>query len=736
MDRRSACIIALLAATLATSCRVTAADATIESLARHLQSPRDEERTATFHVLAAVGTADAAILVLQVLEANQRTSLDAKELEGLFAKLPDELLLKHFTSGNAEIAALASKAIEHWDAKKVVSAMEPRLNSTDTKVRDQATRVVVNAMFDGSPEFGKLIPILLKNPNVQLRSNVIEGIFWCGLLTPAMAKEFQNDAKPEMRASIVHAMGRLSENNSTIPASRKNEFGWQIELVQALSSDSDAQVREQVVKTITNYGHVGEIFSDIATTIAVEGLSDRDPRVRLAAIESFQSRPNAEVLETLAKLTADPSGGISHAAFQVLETARYPQLADLAFAASSSPSQSAQLEGMRLLEKLGDKRLAGVAQKLSNDATIRIDAMNARLLPESGFVVKEINKQDWLKLRYDEQYLYVKRLGYLDSDQRHEQLNRLYKELDDEQRVSLLSHPSATEAIDFICERLKDPNPRVRLKALRILTEREDQSQPAGIVEAFELLKDPEREVAKAATQKLAHEPYRYVILKTRATLQNSPNQELMTYIGRSFPFNGAAAREFLLNSLLHEQDLRRIAIYWEKYIGAWDDSELRKAALNRLEQFLYLPAGMPTTPEAIEDVCAALAKAPPARALKLLPIIARIDDDRAVQALREKVKSPDRAIRWAALGALVAHGDTSNEVIDHALARLLTAKKEDWNTVRDDSMQLNWPPPVPAVLARLQTFTGLVDPAAIAELRTELERRMKAIEAAGGSSP
>jgi HEAT repeat protein len=328
----------------------------------------------------------------------------------------------------------------------------------------------------------------------------------------------------------------------------------------------------------------------------------------------------------------------------------------------------------------------------------------------------------------------VRRTLTLDPEQRADELERLYGGLDAAQRIGLLKQLNPTWSVNatalverFLVKRLKDADPVARKTALQNLTSAFGYNSAAahliGAVEAIDLLNDPDPGVAQAAGVLLGALPYKSLApLAARALLGSVDDPSRRDAVIRQA---ARLDREFLILCLQHKDSAVRRAARDQILPWHWDRPEVCLAILTGIERLDELPAGAPSGGDSIPQILQAALKNP-ARGAPYFALIGRIDDERAGEALKQAARAPERAVRWAALDALVARGDESNATLDHALARLLTAEQES------ERAFLTWPVLSSRLLARLDTFKAICRADRVERLRTEIQGKLNALAALG----
>jgi len=673
--KRSFPLIRSLCAMLLGWSTLSAVDMRADDLVRHLNSPRPVERLATLTVLAKLNDPSVVPSVLKAMRTHERL-------------------------GSSEITALAAVLQRQRLSDSVALLSDPHRDLVEAVITDLGQRPpaelepVIKHLLGGSDD------------RVVLAQRILELVVRQGGKTPAHAAlallQFQ-DAKEQRRAQAVQSLARQATLDHGMVAHIRLDMSAlvRVALVEVLASHLSASASEQPEQARWLRAQLHELAADAADHVRVAvfdrlqsgwhnrpqndspaadldlflaAMSDANPRVRAIAVQRFGWSPMPAAIPHIERLAADPEGMVAYSALTAAERLVLPSLANLAFQGCSLPHPQTRRTALRILMECKDTRLIPVATRLLDDPDWEV-RRNAQAVLAEGNVGSDtgvLALAQVAKLRPGERQGLLVRLAQLDPPERTAEIGRLYTQMTPAQRLEFMQlcarDPSlATGAGEFLIQRTADPDPQIAVFAFDALRgiNSNVRGSKLGVAEAFSRMEDRDQKVAKAARHLL------------------------------STGVNGAGVFEWLLAR--------------ERTERPYQDPD-------------RLPP-RPTTPAALVEFIATAKSAALDEQERYFIVLGRIDDPRALAALREASRSSERAIRWAALDALVRRGDQEDATLDHALARLLTTEPDRWTSAV-------WPVVDARLLTRLPTFTKLADAAALAKLRTEIERRVQAITA------
>jgi HEAT repeat protein len=515
-----------------------------------------------------------------------------------------------------------------------------------------------------------------RNPEGYARARAVHG----APLTEELARGYMRDPEARVR---VEVSGALFNNLG------KEHYPWSQKLLLEMARDADEVIRNSALKVLLEFHRrwSGPVKAEIVA-IMKAALAEANATSRHHALIFFAENYDAEVLPAVERMCADADPFVAEAAL----------------------------------------RAAGAAAQLASDPHWEVQGEARRILAKSGSAEKATLAAAAISRGKDSQLNdVVRRALTLDPAQRLDELEKMYKSFDAAQRMELLRlvRPDTSGCLEdrFLIRRLKDPDPAVRRLALQNLSVRYDTfysqapPRPEGAAEAIELLNDPDASVSLAAARLLKDLPYKSLIPLIAPKLLDNPADAPTTDAGvRDFATNNP---DILLRCLKDKNVLVRMSARGAFRVQQWDQLELCLAVLGSVERVNELPPGAPSSGDVIPRLVEAAIKEP-GRAPAIFALIARIDDERADEALKKAARSTERAIRWAALDALVARGDESDATLDHALARLLTADASNGRAF------MTWPVLSPRVLERLDTFNGLIKPEKISALLAKLKEPIR----------
>jgi HEAT repeat protein len=133
-------------------------------------------------------------------------------------------------------------------------------------------------------------------------------------------------------------------------ASTAEQERMSLEVAQAIRNESDPIVRAQMIRT------VGVCNTQVAAKVAAAGMSDSDPRVRIAACEALGVRGGPEQVRLLGTaLSGDTDIDVRLAAARALGESKDPAAVQALAPALDDSNPALQVRGIRSLEKVAKK---------------------------------------------------------------------------------------------------------------------------------------------------------------------------------------------------------------------------------------------------------------------------------------------------------------------------------------------------------------------------------------------
>jgi HEAT repeat protein len=643
----------------------------------HLDSPRAVERLAALTELARTQDRRAVASAITAMRRHPRwTSGETTAMAGLMQRqeLADSVALLNDSHRDVVEAAVIDLGLR--PPGELETLVKEMLAGDDARVA-LAQRILERVVQQGgkTPAHAALALLQFQDAKEQRRVQAVRSLARQETLDHAMVAHIRKDEAPAVRIALTEV---LAQHLAATHTKQPEQARWLRRQLHELAADPQNAVRFAAFDELQDawlWRPQGDTpAEDLA--LFLTALSDPYHAVRAKVVRRFAWSPLPAAIPLIEKLAVDPEGLVADQALAVVEHLRLPSVADLAFQGCSLPHPQTRRTALRILIETKDARVIPVATRLLDDPDWEV-RRNAQAVLAAGNVGSDTGALALArvaKMRPGERQALLVRLSQLDPPQRMQEIARLYAQMMPEQRLEFMDlcarDPSlAANAGEFLVQRTADSDGAIAVLAFKALRGINGRDGKFGVSEALSRLEDRDPKVAYEA---------RYLLsVAVRA--------------------GGGGFRWLLPNE--YEQ-------------RAYQDPD-------------GLPP-LPESPQALTEFLANLKTVSPAERARHLIVLGRVDDPRALDALRDAARSPERAIRWAALDALVYRGDQQDATLDHALARLLTTEPDRWTSVV-------WPVIDTRLLTRLATFSTIgkaVEPAAIAALKAEIERRLAAITA------
>ena len=674
-------IIRSFAGVLLIGSLATAADLSVAELEPHLGSLRPTERLAALTLLAQIR--DAAALKAAIAAARQPTQWTQSEI----AVLADILAAQDFS---ALVALLADPDNDLVDAAILDLGRRPPellkpvikdlLGGQERHVKI-AQRILAVALRQSgtTPAHAALALIQFQDANESRSQAAVRSLTSQERLDRGMVDYIAKHPAASVRVVLVEVIKtHLTRTGQSDPA----DIRWMRGTLQSLAADASDAVRSVALAGLDSCWSVRPSGDSDASEQALflTAMSDASSTVRQTAIRHFAQAPIPEAIPHIERLAGNAEGTVAATALEAARRLKLATLGTLAFQASSHPHPQSRRIALAILIQLSDPRLVPVATRLLDDPDydVRTTAQRSLAVGSIGVEAGVLALAKAANLKSGERQSLLVRLAQQDPPARLAEVTKLYEGMDGEQRRQLMANcvrdiRLAASIEEFLLARTADPDPVIAVAAFNALSEMNDRSGRLGLPEAMERRNDRDPKVAAAAE--------RLLVVALRSRQESS---------GENY--------RWLLPDLYANQ-------------RPYDPDNLPP---------------VPETPSEIGLFIATAGAAPLADKQRYFTVMAGIDDPRALAALQEAARSAERATRWAALDALVRRGDQSDATLDHALARMLTAKPDELEA------RVIWPAMTPRLLERLGTFTGVADAAAVMRVRAEIERRLAAVAAQG----
>lgn len=653
------------------------AAADLGDLVAHLDSPRAVERQVALTELARGQDRRAVSESIVAMRRHPRwTRGETTAMAALLQRqaLADSLaLLKDTHRDLVEAAVIDLGQRPPGELEPVVKEL---LAGDDTRMV-LAGRILERVVQQGgkTPAHAALALLQFQDAKEQRRVQAVRSLIRQETLDHGMVAHIRKDEATAVRIALTEV---LANHIAGTHSKQPEQARWLRRQLHEMAADPQDAVRYAVFDELQDawtWRPQGDSPAD-DLALFLKALSDPYHAVRARVVRRFAWSPIPAAIPLIEKLAADPEGLVADQALAAAEHLRLASLAELAFRGCSLPHPQTRRTALRILIETKDARVIPVATRLLDDPDweVRRNAQDVLAAGNVGSDTGALALARVAKMRPGERQALLVRLAQLDPPQRMQEISRLYTQMMPEQRLEFMDlcarDPSlAANAGEFLIQRTADSEGAIAVLAFKALRGINGRERKLGINEALSRLGDRDPKVAYEA---------RYLLsLAVRG---------------------GQGGFRWLLP--------------------------------NEYEQRPYEdPDGLPPLPEGADAVTAFLAKTktlPPAERARHLLVLGRVDDPRALEALREAARSPERALRWAALDALVGRGDQQDATLDHALARLLTTAPDRWTGEV-------WPVIDARLLERLATFNTMskvVEPGAIAALKAEIERRLALINA------
>ncbi len=664
-----------LLASLAVTSLISAADLRTADLLPHLDSPRAEERFAALTALADIG--DATGIAAGIACARKQEHLSSDEIRMLGRLLAYQDIARStalLADLDRDVVAAAIADVGRRPPEQLLPVVKELLG------RSEPERKIVQDILElalrqpgTTPAYAQLALVQFADPEPYRRQTAVQSLIRLDRLDRVVVEHLLQDTSPIVRAALVDV---LAQHGDKAKSAKSPDAVWLDDLWYGMAEDPADQVRQRFFNKLDDRRHsMTEAELKRQRDLFIKALNDPMWQIRSMVMWSLNIRGAPELLPHIERLAGDPEGVVASVALDVARSLKLPNLADLAFKACSLPHPQNRWVAIEILQQAGDPRMVAVATRLLDDPDfqVRDRARDALAKGNVGSDVGGVALAKAANLKPAERQALLVRLAQADPADRLKEIGRLYDGMTPPQRRALMEvftrdRELAASIGEFLLARTADKDVAIAILAFEALRNLQERERSLGLPEALARLQDPEPKIAAAA--------------------------------------------ETLLRTVLER--------------GSWGGGDRFESIIPSWEERYpnVDPEGLPPCPtfEQIPAFLSAAEAATPADRWRHYKVMAGIDDPRAQAMLEQAARSKDRAVRWAALDALVLRGDQSDAALDHALSRLLTTAPDDWVG------RSVWPALTPRLLLRLATFKKLADDALLERLRIEIERRLAAI--------
>lgn len=707
-----------------------ASDDGLERLRDHLASDLLEERRAAIRVCAAAPDAGRAQLLATSL-GDSDLGITERRLLGLaLAPLADARLLELMAAQGDDLADGAAMALGHRPPAQLATLLTqawPR-RAADTAFGERLDLALAQAFAvartqgrGGDPALLDLVLLRMASTDGGERASALRA-FPCAQLGPEVVARLAADPDPRVRALLLDR----AEGYRCWDDPQDRAAVWRIAV--GLASDDHAEVRVQAQRVlfsrqVAGDGVIPKAELDAALRGAVErGLSDPSAEVRMAMNVAIGEARLPGLADAIEPLCEDPDETVAATALRALDSLDHPTIAERAVAALDHRGDWVRRSGLEILVARRDPRLGTLALRLVDDDDWSVRSQAQQILDQRSGLGRGMSAALAAGDRGPEVGAALGELMRLPPAQRAQALEQHLGEIPAGERGGFIRGIAYADeaAIDpFLVGLIDDADPAIAIAAIEALRQRRGHSAAnplIGFSEVVARVADSDEAVASSAFRYAVTVPSHALRAQlVERHLQRHPDG----WSWAAHQLNEALPQRWTIPAryLDHPDANTRVEALrsLRTYAGFWQDEEIWPRAVLAATRLAGLPAGSPRDDAAIARLVTIAEAAERHQLPTVLAILGRCDHPQVRGVLAGYADHASPLVRWAARDALLINGDDSDEVLDHALARLLLEQRHG---------QV-WPILTPRLLERLDGLRGIADAGALAALRREIEQRM-----------
>jgi HEAT repeat protein len=328
-----------------------------------LEDPSDQVRADALRGLARMGDTGSVYAILNLARSNQDPGVPELILEALTAIGAPGPLMGAASDSDPRVAEVAVAALGRLGGQDAAGALVKALEHASSRVRRQATQH---------------LGLLRWTPAVPFLETALQ------------------DQDPRVQREAAHALGRLGQARSVAALGTLLDhprLELRMEALGALLAIQGEQVRSLFLRGLDS-AHaqrrelsamgLGALGPGAETRRLVGLLSDPEPRVRRAAVQSLVECGAPGVWPALGRALEDPDRGVRLALVQALEARNLPEVRELLVRVLEDPDPQLRHQAVESLGRMGAQEAVRPLIRLLQGTEISLRIAAARSLGDIG----------------------------------------------------------------------------------------------------------------------------------------------------------------------------------------------------------------------------------------------------------------------------------------------------------------------------------------------------------------